>query len=82
MKLFFIEDVPCGFCGRGWNDFLVRENVSEGQRIVFCHAGGLRFNVTIFYFNGVAIETFFLVVVDDVEWFTPVIDLDDVAEKA
>lgn len=69
MKLLFIEDVPRGFCGRGWTDFLVRENVSEGQKMVFCHAGGFIFNVTVFDFNGVAIETFFLDVVDNIEWY-------------
>ncbi|GJV94724.1 hypothetical protein Tco_1546301 [Tanacetum coccineum] len=31
--------------------------------------GGFRFNVTVFDFNGVAIETFFFVLVDDIEWF-------------
>ena len=82
MKLHFVGDALRGFCGSNWGDFLERENISEGQRMVFCHAGGFRFNLTIFDFNGVAIETFFLVVVDDVEWFTPVIDLDDVADKA
>ncbi|GJY76552.1 hypothetical protein Tco_0481668 [Tanacetum coccineum] len=69
VKLYFIEDVPRGFCGINWTDFLVRENVNEGQKMVVCHAGGFRFNVTVFDFNGVAIETFFLVLVDNIEWF-------------
>ncbi|GKA05335.1 transcription elongation factor TFIIS [Tanacetum coccineum] len=69
VKLQFIEDAPRGFCGLNWTDFLVSENVSEGQKMVVCHAGGFRFNVNVFNFNGVAIETFFLVLADGIECF-------------
>ncbi|GJU18596.1 hypothetical protein Tco_1146562 [Tanacetum coccineum] len=68
VKLHFIKDAPRGFCGINWTDFIVRENVNEGQKMVVCHAG-FRLNVIVFDFNGVAIETFFLVLVNDVEWF-------------
>ncbi|GKC35760.1 hypothetical protein Tco_1048144 [Tanacetum coccineum] len=69
VKVHFIEDAPRGFCGLNWTDFLVSENVSEGQKMVGCHAGGFRFNVNVFNFNGVAIETFFLVLADGIECF-------------
>ena len=69
VKLHFIGEAPRGFCGRNWADFLESENISEGQKMVVCHVGGFRFDVTVFDFNGVSIETFFLVLVDDVEWF-------------
>ncbi|GKA78848.1 transcription elongation factor TFIIS, partial [Tanacetum coccineum] len=68
VKLQFVKDAPRGFSGRNWTKFLVRENVSEGQKMVVCHAGGFRFNVTVFDFNGVAIETFFFVLDDDAVW--------------
>nr|GEW97964.1 hypothetical protein [Tanacetum cinerariifolium] len=53
VMLHFIQDPPRGFCGLNWTDFLESENVSEGQKMVVCHVGGFRCNVTIFDFNGI-----------------------------
>ncbi|GKB54275.1 transcription elongation factor TFIIS [Tanacetum coccineum] len=58
VKLHFIKDAPRGFCGRNWADFLLKENIIEGQKMVVSHVGGFRFNVVVFDFNGVVIETF------------------------